>query len=199
MDDKKERYPEEGAVLTSIQEILNGNKEAFSVIVNQFTPLLYSLSYRMLGNQAEAEEAVQDIFLKTYKSLNLFKLSKRFYPWIYTIAINYLRTLLKKRKSRKQDSALTFNESIGVTQNNRPLTPDPLEYIAQKETEEMAQAALAGLKTDYREVFILREIEGLSVAETADVLKIPEGTVKTNLFRAKQILIKKIVQNETKE
>jgi len=94
---QKNLYSDEVSDLIAIKETLGGNKETFSSIVKRYSPLLYSLSYRMLGNKEEAEEAVQKIFLRVYRSLYKFRLSDRFYPWLYTTAINWLRSKKKRR------------------------------------------------------------------------------------------------------
>ena len=174
--------------LLAVQETLRGSKQAFASIVERYTPLLYSLSYRMLGNGEEAEEAVQEIFLKAYKSLQKFRISRRFHPWLYTIAINHLRSLIRKKSRRSGLKILPFKDEVLPT-----VAPhgqmNPEELVEQAEGELLAAEAIQELRSEYREVFLLRKVEGLPVKEVAEILELPEGTVKTYLHRARKHLI----------
>jgi len=175
--------------IIAIQKTLQGDKEAFSEIVERYTPLIYSLSYRMLGKSDEAEEAVQEIFLRVYRSLSRFRLSDRFHPWLYTIAINWLRSRKKRRWLRNRHEINSSQEIVSELSLHKH-GKDPSEILEKKEGERVAQEAILKLNKKHRAVFILRHIEGLSSAEVSKILKIPEGTVKTHLHRAKQELVK---------
>jgi RNA polymerase sigma-70 factor (ECF subfamily) len=183
----KNKYSE-SHILMAVQETLNGNSRAFYVIVERYTPLFYSLAFRMLGRKEEAEEAVQEIFYKVLKSLKNFKLGKRFFPWIYTIALNHLRSRIKTLK-RRSKTEVEYIEEESVRGLHNSGQNDPSRMIINKEALSLAKDALRMLKNKYREVFILREIEGLSVKEVSEILHKPEGTIKTNLYRAKKHLI----------
>ncbi len=177
--------------ILAIQKTLQGNKESFSIIVQKYAPIFYTLSYRILGNAEDAEDAVQEIFLRVYKSLTSFRLGQRFYPWIYTIAINCIRTFLKRKKRRSDNEMLQFETSLpGSSPENE--TRNPSVILEVKEGEKIAQKAIISLKPKYREVFVLRHIEGLSTSDVAEILNIPEGTVKTRLHRAKKEIIKQL-------
>jgi RNA polymerase sigma-70 factor (ECF subfamily) len=174
--------------LWAVQATLNGNPAAFEEIVKRYTPLLYSLAYRLLGQGEEAEDAVQEILEKAFRSLPSFRISKRFFPWLYTIGLNHLRSMERRRKRRSRLKILTAQpqrvlESVASEQGN------PVRQSELKEGERLAQEALDGLRVEYREVFVLRQVQGLSVQEVAEVLQIPEGTVKTHLHRARKQII----------
>jgi RNA polymerase sigma-70 factor (ECF subfamily) len=174
--------------LWAVQATLKGNPAAFEAIVRRYTPLLYSLAYRLLGQGEEAEDAVQEILEKAFRALPGFKISKRFFPWLYTIGLNHLRSLERRRKRRSRLKILTTQpqrvlESVASEQGN------PVRQSELKEGERLAQEALDGLRVEYREVFVLRQVQGLSVQEVAEVLQIPEGTVKTHLHRARKQII----------
>jgi RNA polymerase sigma-70 factor (ECF subfamily) len=174
--------------LLSVQETLRGNRHAFDSIVERYTPLLFSLAYRMMGNREDAEEAVQEIFFKTYRALDSFKLSNRFHPWLYTIALNHLRSCLRRRKRKSMIKIIPFVE--GSPGEMPSLTQQrPEEEVEQRAGEHLASKAILGLRREYREVFLLRQVEGLSVREASEILSIPEGTVKTYLHRARKDLI----------
>lgn len=182
------REQDDAQDLIAIQNTLQGNQDAFAIIVEKYSSQLYSLAYRMLGNDEEAEEAVQEIFLKAYKSLARFRLGNRFHPWLYTIALNYLRSSLRKKRSRDRIKILPFDESIRLD-NSQSQYDNPEELLENVEGEKMAKKAIDALRAEYREVFILRQVQGLSVAEVSGILHIPEGTVKTYLHRARKKLI----------
>ncbi len=174
--------------LWAVQATLKGNADAFETIVRRYTPVLYSLAYRLLGEGEEAEDAVQEILEKAFKNLPRFRINKRFFPWLYTIGVNHLRSLERRRKRRSRLRIVSSEpgrilESIASEQGN------PVEQSELREGERLAQQALEALRVEYREVFVLRQIQDLSVQEVAEVLGIPEGTVKTYLHRARKGMI----------
>ena len=174
--------------LLAVQATLNGNPSAFEAIVERYTPLLYSLAYRMLGQGEEAEDAVQEILEKAFRSLPRFRISNRFFPWLYTIGLNHLRSAERRRKRRSRLKILNVDpqrvlESVASEQGN------PVRQSELQEGEKLAQKALDGLRVEYREVFVLKAIQGFSVQEVAEMMRIPEGTVKTHLHRARKQMI----------
>ena len=171
--------------LWAVQATLNGNPAAFEAIVNRYTPLLYSLAYRLLGHGEEAEDAVQEILEKAYRALPGFRISKRFFPWLYTIGLNHLRSLERRRKRRSR-LKLWSAESQRVLESAASEQGNPVRRSELEEGERLAQEALDTLRVEYRQVFVLRHIQGLSVQEVAEVLQMPEGTVKTHLHRARK-------------
>jgi RNA polymerase sigma-70 factor (ECF subfamily) len=174
--------------LWAVQATLNGDQAAFEEIVKRYTPLLYSLAFRLLGQGEEAEDAVQEIFEKTFRALPRFRISKRFFPWLYTIGLNHLRTVERRRRRRgrlrvSSGEPQRMLEIVASDQGN------PVKQSELKEGERLALEALDTLRIEQREVFILRQIQGLSVQEVAEVLQIPQGTVKTHLHRARKLMI----------
>ncbi|MFW6182003.1 MAG: RNA polymerase sigma factor, partial [Spirochaetota bacterium] len=171
---------------------LRGNNRAFNGIVERYTPLLYSLAYRMLGSPEEAEEAVQEIFLRVYRSLGRYQLSRRFHPWIYTIALNWIRSYLRKKKRRRnREPALP---EFPVEERSAGQDNDPAQMLEKNEGERVAQEAIDALRPAYREVFVLRHIEELSIEEIAGILNKPPGTVKTHLHRARRELAQALLR-----
>lgn len=171
----------------AVQQTLLGETEAFNEIVERYTKVIYNLALRMLGDREAADEATQEIFLKLYRSLGSFKLGRRFFPWMYTVALNYLRSRRQSR-DRREPEPLSYEDALGAG----PHYDSPDEQALNREAERLAQHALNGLKPKLREVFVLRELDGLSVEETANVLGIPTGSVKTYLHRARKTLIAKL-------
>jgi RNA polymerase sigma-70 factor (ECF subfamily) len=181
--------PDEARVLLAVQEVLHGNTRAFSVIVERYSPGLFSLARRHGNTVEEAEEAVQDIFLKVYRALGRFQMSRRLGPWLYRIALNHLRSLYRRRNGRLR---LVQMDETAISQLKDHSRNDPAEQMERREDEALIRDALSNLRTIQREVFILRVLEGMSVREVAETLGIPEGTVKTHTHRAKRHLIEMI-------
>lgn len=174
-----------------VEQVQEGRTELFRRIVQEYTPLLYSLSYRMIGSREEAEDAVQEIFAKAYRALSSFDTSRSFYSWIYTIAVNHLRSLNRKgKKGVPPDISYDNTESESIRRDESGAAPD--EVTVKRDGERLAQRAVDKLEPVYREVFVLRTVEGISGKETARILDIPENTVKTYLRRARKKLIEEM-------
>jgi RNA polymerase sigma-70 factor (ECF subfamily) len=188
-----ERNFEDARDLLAVQEALRGNRKAFDEVVLRYTPLLYSLAYRLLGAREEAEEAVQEIFLRVYRALPQFRLGRRFHPWLYTIALNYLRTQRRRILRRRGLRIRPLEDALDVPAAAQP-EADPAGALERAEAERLAQSALQRLPPRYREVFVLRQIEGLAVRDVAEILDLPEGTVKTFLHRGRALLVARLAE-----
>ncbi|MFP4617492.1 MAG: RNA polymerase sigma factor [Spirochaetaceae bacterium] len=111
-----------------VQLIQEGRTDLFRRIVEEYTPLLFSLSYRMIGNREKAEDAVQEIFTKAYRALSSFDSSRSFYSWIYTIAINHLRSLnRKKKRGVPPDISYDDTESESIKRDDAGEAPAPAQ------------------------------------------------------------------------
>jgi RNA polymerase sigma factor (sigma-70 family) len=171
----------------AIEQIRAGHTDAFSGVVSRYVPMLYSLAFRMLGADREAaEEAVQEVLLKALKALPSFDSSKRFFPWLYTIALNHVRSLKRSRKIVRLRKTVTLDGTVQAGIPDAGLRPD--ELAVAREGERLAQKALDTLPSRLREVFLLRGVEGLPTDEVAQILGVPEATVRTWLFRARAML-----------
>ncbi len=186
---------DEAKDLLAVQRTLQGDSSAFSDIVNRYTHVIYPLAFRLLESREEAEDAVQEIFLNAYKSLQNFRIGARFYSWLYTIAINKIRSLLRKKHRHRK--------TISLDADSTPEPPDQredpqLRVISQAE-EERARKALSNLKPIYRIAFVLRFIEDMPLQDMADVLDLPIGTVKARLHRARKQMISILTEKPTTE
>ena len=168
---------------------LHEDKEAFGTLVRLYTPVFYTLLRKMIPNQSieNSEDDLQEIFLRIYRALPLFRSENSFFSWSYTIAVNWIRSQNRKTKVLKQTTIIPYDEDIRVLQGSQSLKTPEQTAIAS-EAEQLLVQALQTLKNEYREVFVLRMMQGLSVSETARILKIPEGTVKTYLYRSRKEL-----------
>jgi RNA polymerase sigma-70 factor (ECF subfamily) len=194
--DRPAQEAEERLVLL---RVLAGDRSAFHPIVQRYTPLLYSLAYRLLGGGPEAEDAVQEIFEKLYRTLPRYDLSRRFHPWLYAIALNHLRTRRRHHRAHRglrpvSLQAPAVEAGAAAREGAQGGGADPAERAALAEGERLAREALSSLRPKYREVFVLRQLEGLPVREVAEILELPEGTVKTLLHRARGELARRLAQ-----
>jgi len=176
--------------LLAVQRTLQGEKAAFNELVHRYTPVVYSLSYRFLDEPEEIEEAVQEIFLKVYKSLGSFRLESRFFTWFYTVALNWLRSGSRSKKNRRK--TIPFSQMKHDSREMGTDRNDPLRHFVGLEEERRARKALDGLKPSYREPFILHYQEHLPLKEIAEIMHLSEEGVKTRLFRARKQLVEKL-------
>ncbi|HLY30457.1 MAG TPA: sigma-70 family RNA polymerase sigma factor [Ktedonobacterales bacterium] len=177
--------PEREAML--IAQARTGEQEAFAQLVQAHQRQVYALAYRMLRDQEEASEATQDVFLAAWQGLRGFRAEARFSTWLYRIAY---RHCLKVAESCKRDSvarAELVAESARA-QSAQRLTSDRYAQDAARETQELVRAEIAGLPPKYRMALVLRHLQELSYEEMAEVMRVPIGTVKTQLFRARALL-----------
>jgi len=193
--DTSTRMNDDEQDVKSIQAVLNGERNAFTSIVSRYTKVLFSLSYHMTGNREEAEEAVQEIFILIFRKLHKYNQEKRFYTWMFTVAVNYLKTLVRKSNRFSPNPDLQFDDSLQYELNTLQES-SPENDLIRRESGKVLQSALNRLPLKYRSVFILREVEGISIKETAAILRIPENTVKTLSRRGKDELKKIIVSLE---
>ncbi|HUZ17532.1 MAG TPA: sigma-70 family RNA polymerase sigma factor [Spirochaetia bacterium] len=179
----------------SVRRVRGGEPDAFADIVLRYTSLLYALSFRMLdADEEESKEAVQEIFAKLYRYLPRFDAEKRFFSWMYTVALNHLRSEQRRRRVRKRAS-LPFGGAATRFLTDPAMAPD--ERAVSAEGERIVHEALARLGRRQREVFVLCEVEELSAREAAEILGISESAVRTRLFRARAALRKMIIDGRS--
>jgi RNA polymerase sigma-70 factor (ECF subfamily) len=186
MDDQNERLQQDIRDLQAVRRVLGGEKDAFRELVSRYTDPLYSLCYRYLGNAEEAEEAVQDVFRKAYRALDSFDPQKRFFTWIYTIAVNHIRSIGRSKERKTKQRSLSYDELASAPADAS--YDDPDEQAIRNAAGRAIQAALSQVSEKHRRVFVLRHIQDLSGSEVAEILGMPENTVKTHLRRARQEL-----------
>jgi RNA polymerase sigma-70 factor (ECF subfamily) len=172
-------FAEEAAL---IARIAGGEPHRFGVLVDRYQRRLWWMCLRMLGDPDEADEAVQEAFVRAWERLGEFDPAQRFYPWVFTIARNRCRNVLRRRRT------WGFVSLSGV---DPPAIAARDEAGSGAEDGELARAledCLAELPDDQREAFDLRHGEGFRYAEIAAVLEVPEGTVMSRLHRAREKL-----------
>lgn len=168
----------------AIRKTLDGDPRGFNDLVRRYGPLLYRLALSYLGNPDEAEEQAQEILLKAYRNLDRYDKNHRFFTWLYSLGLNHLRSELRKRRTRQKH---TWSGPVRMDQIADG-EAGPGEALLRKEARQLVRRTLRDLPARYREVYLLREVEGLSTSDTAEILGIPEGTVKIRLHRGRKLL-----------
>jgi RNA polymerase sigma-70 factor (ECF subfamily) len=164
-----------------------GETEAFGVLVRRYQDRLFPTLLRLCGNTEDAHDLLQDAFLRAYQKLHHFHGESAFYTWIYRIAVNLYLSQRRKRSNRRA------NDSRGAESFDPPddfSQSDPSLPLVQAERDDQIQEALNALAPDHRAVVVLKEIDGLRYEEIASILKIPVGTVRSRLHRAREELRK---------
>jgi RNA polymerase sigma-70 factor (ECF subfamily) len=166
---------------TLIAATLAGDSAAFGRLVAAYQDRLFNSLLRVLGSSEDAADIVQDAFVQAFTKLNTFRGDSGFYTWLYRIAFNL--AMSHARRGRKTESLDGMKSVVG----EEPLDGRPTVEtgMMQQERAELVHAALAQLSMDYRQILVLREIDGCRYDEIAVILDLPVGTVRSRLFRAR--------------
>jgi len=167
-----------------------GNYDAFEALVNRYEKKIYRLGLNVTGNEEDAEDVLQETFLKAFQNLPRFREDSRFYTWIVRIAVNEGLMKLRKRRSDKSVAMEeTFNEDgDAMPREFTDWKPNPEQLLAQEELRQILEKAAESLPPTYRAVFFLRDVENFSTEETAEMLNLTVSAVKARLFRARLYL-----------
>lgn len=173
-----------------------GDTTAFSELVSQYERKIYRLAKNITRHDEDAEDVLQDAFLKAYEHLDRFEGNSKFYTWLVRIAVN--EALMKLRK-RKTDKTVPLDEPVDVGEDlmQREIAvwdDNPEQQYSGEEMKKILDEALDSLKPDFRTVFTLRDIEELSTEETAETLGISIAAVKSRLLRARLALREKLTR-----
>ena len=172
---------------------LKGDQQAFAEIVELYKDKIYYLGYRMLNNRHEAEDVVQETFLRVFKSLDRYDPGQKFSTWIYRIATNLSIDRLRKRKPTYSLDA-DMNDQEGLDGYSMLPSDDrtPESEFMISETKQTVYDAIESLPAKYKSVMILRYLQEMSLQEISDVLDIPVTTIKTRVHRGREFLRKKL-------
>jgi len=153
------------------------------------------VAYRMLGDTAEASDFVQEIFIKVFRNIGRFKGEAALKTWIFRIALSEILNRLRWWKSRHRSSTVSLDDSPNGQEHCVPDSgPSPEEMLASKERDMAIPEALVKLSSEHRSIIVLRDIEGFSYTEIADILGISMGTVKSRLARGREDLKKSLIR-----
>lgn len=164
-----------------IEQALTGDQVAFGRLMERYSGAVFGLSYRMLNNAQDAEDAVQEIFLRAYSRLSTFDRTRKFSTWLLSIASNYCIDRLRRRRY----NWLTLDDVAFWLPSD---DAGPERSALEQERREVVQNALQRLPENYRLVTVLRYMNDLSYDEIGQVTGLPESTIKTRLHRARHML-----------
>jgi RNA polymerase sigma-70 factor (ECF subfamily) len=179
------RTPNDAAV---VERARAGDHEAFRVLVERYQGRLFRLALRVLRDEEQARDAVQDAFHKVYRSLDRFEGRSSFYTWVYRLVMNQC---LDARRRDRSDRHVEFEDERSVELRPEDAghpEPEPAAELERGELRSQMERAIAALPEDARRTFLLREVDGLSYAEIARSLRIPKGTVMSRLHYARRRL-----------
>lgn len=167
-----------------------GNVDAFETLVIKHQKKMLNIAYRIVGNYEDACEVVQDAFVSAYKSIKTFEEKSRFSTWLYTIVINLSRNRLKQIKTQIHHEKFSLDDPILTDNGNIKAElasnePSVIEKLEKRDIRQKVQSCISSLDNEFREVLVLRDIQGFSYDEIGVMLRIAEGTVKSRLFRAR--------------
>jgi RNA polymerase sigma-70 factor (ECF subfamily) len=170
-----------------VTEAKAGSYEAFEELVNRYEKKIYRLGLNITGNREDAEDVLQETFLKAFEHLAAFREDSRFYTWIVRIGVNEALMKLRKRRAEKmvpmEDAVVEDGEVI--PREFTDWKPNPEQQLTRTELEGILENAAKALPPTFRAVFFLRDVEELSTEETAKMLNLSTGAVKARLFRAR--------------
>jgi RNA polymerase sigma-70 factor (ECF subfamily) len=179
--------------LNLVKRIRNGDKEAFHDLVIRYQRKVFSIAYGMVHNREDAKDLTQDAFLKAYRNLERFEGSSSFYTWLYRITVNVCIDHIRKMKKHMTvdyDENMLRDGPVEGADNIRPRTldGDPVRNLARKELLEKIGEALEKLSPIHKTAILLREVQGLSYSEMAEVMEVSKGTVMSRLHHARKNL-----------
>src|SRR5947208_2331705 len=164
-----------------------GDLEAFSELVKRYDRNIFRIAQHITHNEEDAQDVVQEAFLKAYQNLEQFQGNSKFYTWLVRIAVNEALMKLRRRKTSK---TVSLDEDVETEEGSMPREvadwgPNPEQLYGQSELGDILQKTIQGLPQSFRTVFVLRDIEGLSTEETAEMLNLSVPAVKSRLLRAR--------------
>ena len=175
-----------------IAAILQGEPELFHELIRPYERSVYLMALSLLKNEAEAEDAAQEAFLKAYRNLGKFRSEARFSTWLISLVLNEARGRLRRTQPTLTDSLDDDREGSVTPAQLTDWREIPSQSLERQEVRSLLRRALLTLPLPYREVFILREIEERNVQETAESLGITQASVKMRLHRARLMLQKQL-------
>lgn len=171
-----------------VERVFAGDRRAFEPLVRRHERRVFRVAFAVLGNVEDAEEAMQDTLVKAFRHLDQFRKDARFSTWLTRIAVN---TAIEKRNSRKNYVPLAEAETAEAAVTPKRFEPwrsNPEELYGKQEVHRMVEQVIQSLPEIYREVFVLRDVEGLTAEEASDVLGIKIPALKSRLLRARMLM-----------
>ena len=168
----------------SITRAAKGDANAFEALMGTYEKKIYALCLRMMGNPHDGEDAAQEAMLRIWRTMGQYRFESVFSTWIYRVTASCCMDAIRRRQRQTQPSLEELGEAEGFDPADGGETPQ--ERAERMETRSEIQQAISAVPETMREVFLLRDVHGLSVEETAQALQIAQGTVKSRLARARE-------------
>lgn len=170
-----------------VRRLQSGDERAFRDLVSQEGDRIYNLCFRMLRNQAEAEEITQEVFIVVFKKIGVFRGDSKLSTWIYRITVNHCKNRLEFLARRGAGKSVEYTEAR-LAKKSAEETAGPGAALELAELSQELEHALAELDEEKRMLIILRDMEELSYEEISQIMDIPKGTVKSRIHRARKSL-----------
>lgn len=168
----------------NIARAAKGDANAFETLMSAYEKKIYALCLRMMGNPHDGEDAAQEAMLRIWRTIGQYRFESAFSTWVYRVTASCCMDAIRKRQRHEHPSLEEMGEASGFDPADGGETPQ--EQTERKETRSAIRQAIAAVPEGMREVFLLRDVHGLSVEETAQALQIAQGTVKSRLARARE-------------
>lgn len=178
----------EGSDAAAVQQVLAGDRDAFRALVDRHSRSIFRLAYRMTGNEHDAEEVVQETFLRAYRRLGKFESRANFGTWLYRIGINCALDLMRSRQRHEEHREPDDAEGNPAVQRLASDAPAPDRVAISGEVGATVEKAMRELSETERSAFVLRHFEGLSIEEIGQALGLRTSATKNSIFRAVQKL-----------
>lgn len=179
-----------------VRKVLQGDVNAFEKLVTEYEKAVYAIAQRMTGNPEDAADMTQETFIKAYNSLSSFRGDSKFSVWLYRIANNVCLDFLRSKNMRPTVSLSTEDDDGEETQLDIADESQSPELLLESSlTRDAVRRGLDSLPPDYKQILLLREIQGLSYEEIAAALDIESGTVKSRIFRARKRLCTFLIED----
>ncbi len=174
------------AIVKRVQE---GDVEAYNLLVIKYQHKIFQVIGKFVNNQADIADVAQEAFIKAYRAINSFRADSSFYTWLYRIAVNTAKTHLESNNKTRNHLDVDSPEFQSIDAQGVLASSDtPDRIIESQELQQVIIDAMADLPTELSEAITLREVEGMSYEDMAVVLKVPIGTVRSRIFRARQFI-----------
>ncbi|MCM8818183.1 MAG: sigma-70 family RNA polymerase sigma factor [Candidatus Omnitrophica bacterium] len=176
-----------------VEKAKTGDTKAFEELVNRTKDKIYNLGIKILGNKEDAADLLQETYIKAYESLSNFEGRSSFSTWLYRIATNFALMKLRKEKYKKISIDELKNKSDGIYKKEIfDWSNNPYFFYKNEELKEILNSAINSLPPKYKTIFILHDIEGLSISEISEILSLSIPTVKTRIHRSRLYLREKL-------
>ena len=180
---ENEQHPD----VALVDRVRAGDISAYDTLVRKYDRQVFRIAQHITQNREDAEDVMQDAFLKAYEKLDQFQGNSKFYTWLVRIAVNESLMRLRKRRTGRM---VSIDEDVETEEGSVPRdladwSPDPEQNYSQAELAEILRKTVQGLPQGFRVVFVLRDVEGLSTEETAETLGLSVPAVKSRLLRAR--------------